>query len=463
VRNLKVTHEQTPDTLSLIYRSSKIAEPGARGEGRRASDAGSQRGDAQRRAIARIPSVEETPSARGSNRRAQPSDERFDELANRYGTARTVRRARKDREPKPMRKGAIAAVVSAIVLVVLVAAFAILYYSNVFAVTSIEVEGNRYVSTAQVLEEAGISSDATLLRLDAGSVTARIESNPWIESVNVKRVFPSTVVLSVTETNVAAVAEVDSSSPVEGSSYWLVSSQGTWIEQLDTARAVAMFGTNEVSSIDSTGTSQESAAAASASTTTSGTGQDTESDQGNTGTSNADETQTGNTQTEETAQTEDAATVTDTGAGRVTATLSGSTSTSTSASTASATAASTALPFADASITSEEIAALPLVEDLTVGIAPAKGGAVSDAGLLNAIDMLKSLTSDFAASVKTIKAPSAETTTFVLDNGVEVAFGAAVDVEQKEAIINELIAEHEGAISYINVRIVSRPSWRGVS
>ena len=51
-------------------------------------------------------------------------------------------------------------------------------------------------------------------------------------------------------------------------------------------------------------------------------------------------------------------------------------------------------------------------------------------------------------------------TSLTLKGGVEVAFGVAEDMELKEADIWTLLDKHEGKISYINVRVPDRPTYR---
>lgn len=371
------------------------------------------------------------------------SSEDFADRANRYGRGQTVGQARKRVERSHTRSKAFIVFLIVIgIALVLGASGVALYFSNVFAVTTVQVQGNRYVSDEQVLAAAGIPDDTTLLRLDASSISARISENPWISSVNVERVFPSTVVLSVEENDVVAVAKVDLASTVQGSAYWLVADDGTWVEQLETSRAIGLFGTNEVSSIVSTETSDSTA------------GSDSSASDGLESASTDAETEGAETIADESVAT----------AASPTASTSGSTAaTGVSSATTSVTAGAEDVPFADSTITYDELGALPLVEDLTVGLNASSGEKVGDAGLSNAITMLGAFSEEFASRVKTIDAPSAENTTFIMDDGVEVAFGAAVDVEEKEAIIDELISAHEGEISYVNVRIVSRPSWRGLA
>ena len=52
--------------------------------------------------------------------------------------------------------------------------------------------------------------------------------------------------------------------------------------------------------------------------------------------------------------------------------------------------------------------------------------------------------------------------TLVLENGVEVAFGDAEDIRDKERVINEILGENPDGVSYINVRMVETPTWRSI-
>ncbi len=322
------------------------------------------------------------PSSTSSNRRRTPSATRrsYDEDTNRYGPQRTVREYRDQRSSKPRSRLLFISGVMGIILFVLVGAFSALYFSSVFTITTVHVTGNSRVSTEQVLAAADISDDATLLRIDANAIASRISQSPWIDSVQIEREFPSTLVLSINETDVTAVAKIDLASATQGSTYWLVSSNKTWIEQIDAAAAAALYGT--------TGT------------TTTADGISFSKDKS---------------------------------------------------------------VVNDAFISGNETADLPLIKDLTIGISPSSGATCTDAGLLNALTMLGAFSDSFVSSIKTVSAPDAESTSFILDDGVEVAFGAAVDVEQKEKVVSALLKQYPNAISYINVRIVSRPSWRGIT
>lgn len=93
--------------------------------------------------------------------------------------------------------------------------------------------------------------------------------------------------------------------------------------------------------------------------------------------------------------------------------------------------------------------------------APVAGSECTDGGVLNALSIYDSISDDLASQVKSISAESSVKTSLTLKNGVTVAFGDASDIELKEADINALLQQYDGKISYINVRVPSRPTYRG--
>lgn len=92
--------------------------------------------------------------------------------------------------------------------------------------------------------------------------------------------------------------------------------------------------------------------------------------------------------------------------------------------------------------------------------APISGSACTDGGILNALDILNAISDDLRSRIVSISAESSIKTSLNLEDGVTVAFGDSSDVEVKEAVINSLLDEYEGKISYINVRVPTRPTYR---
>ena len=85
-----------------------------------------------------------------------------------------------------------------------------------------------------------------------------------------------------------------------------------------------------------------------------------------------------------------------------------------------------------------------------------------DANVNNALDIVAGMTTELADHVVEVSAAGTVETTLLLDNGVEVAFGKAEDIRDKERTILKILEENPDGISYINVRVVETPTWRGI-
>lgn len=92
--------------------------------------------------------------------------------------------------------------------------------------------------------------------------------------------------------------------------------------------------------------------------------------------------------------------------------------------------------------------------------APISGSDCADGGITNALNILNAISDDLRSRIVSISAESSIKTSLNLEDGITVAFGDSSDVEMKEAVINSLLSEYGGRISYINVRVPSRPTYR---
>lgn len=84
--------------------------------------------------------------------------------------------------------------------------------SEIFRLTSITVHGNRQVRTAEILAAAGLEQGTSLLALDTDRVGRRILVHPWIKAVEVRRQWPSTVLVQVREYRPVAMLRTTSDS-----------------------------------------------------------------------------------------------------------------------------------------------------------------------------------------------------------------------------------------------------------
>lgn len=110
----------------------------------------------------------------------------------------------------------------------------------------------------------------------------------------------------------------------------------------------------------------------------------------------------------------------------------------------------------------EDADAVLHIKDVPFGLTPEVGTYCTDGNVSNALAILDGLSTELAEQVKTVSATDAASTLLTLENGIEIAFGTAEDIRDKERICLEIMAEHPGKVSYINVRVVDRPTWRAV-
>lgn len=102
------------------------------------------------------------------------------------------------------------------------------------------------------------------------------------------------------------------------------------------------------------------------------------------------------------------------------------------------------------------------ITDIPYGSTPEAGSYCNNANVENALGVIDGMTTELAGQVKSVAAASSDSTTLTLQNGIEIAFGDSNDIRDKERVCLQLMKEHEGKISYINVRVVNKPVWRSV-
>ncbi|WP_138760961.1 cell division protein FtsQ/DivIB [Modestobacter altitudinis] len=106
------------------------------------------------------------------------------------------RRRRSRRPAHPGRRLLVA--LGAAVLVVGVLAWLVLA-SPVFAVRTVQVDGEARLSAEQVVQVAGIAEGTPLARVDTTAAAARVAALPQVSSVEVTRGWPSTMVVTLAE------------------------------------------------------------------------------------------------------------------------------------------------------------------------------------------------------------------------------------------------------------------------
>lgn len=306
-------------------------------KGKRKSVSSSRSGKASR-------SYSRSSSASAKSRSRSRSSSKRDQGQQQGRRVGDVRRAQRDERARAMRsryRRYVLRIALAIVAVLaLIFGGIALYRSDLFAVTTVNVNGVSHMTSAEITELAAVGDDSTLLRLDVDGIVGRLQESPWIQSASIRREFPDTIEIDVVERTPGAVVQVNDKSS------WVISSDGTWL-----SAATNEDKKNQMNIID----------------------------------------------------------------------VSGSLA------------------------------------------APMSGTACDDAGITGALEIINSLSDDLKSQVASISAESSIKTTLNLENGVEVAFGDSSDIQLKESVITELLDKFKGKVSYINVRVPERPTYRTMS
>jgi cell division protein FtsQ len=104
---------------------------------------------------------------------------------------------------------------------------------------------------------------------------------------------------------------------------------------------------------------------------------------------------------------------------------------------------------------------LTVVRDLA-NYSPVAGEQADSVALTNALAVIAGLSDELRGQVRAVSAPSADLTTLITDKDVEILVGSAEDIEKKDTVAREILAEQGGKVVHINVRTVDRPTWRGL-
>lgn len=108
----------------------------------------------------------------------------------------------------------------------------------------------------------------------------------------------------------------------------------------------------------------------------------------------------------------------------------------------------------------EDADAAMRIVGLPAGVTPEIGAQCTDPAVNNALGIVDGMTTELADQVRTVSAADGDSTLITLTNGVEIAFGTADNVREKERICLEILQKNEGRVAYINVRVPERPTWR---
>lgn len=329
--------------------------------------------------------------------------------------------------------GIIAAVVAAVAVVAVVAI--VVVNAPIFAATNIQLNGSAHVSQHTVEQLAQIPEGTTLLNVNAEKITESLESNPWIEGVDIERQFPNTLIITPHERTIAAIAYITADDIA-----WAISDDGMWIAPISLAVTVDAEGNVVGNGAGNPAPVDENDAAAPTDEPSSDAAVD--GDEGSDAAGDAgDEGATDDGQSSDDADTADAAGEDDDAAQQTSQD------------------GSQQLSGLDAALALARQNGVLLFADVAADVDPSSNQPVTSEVMLAGIDYANGFSDEFIAHIQYLSLPSVEAITAYLTSGVEVALGAPDDIQNKELIVTRLLEQEQG-VTYINVRTPDSYSFR---
>ncbi len=113
-------------------------------------------------------------------------------------------------------------------------------------------------------------------------------------------------------------------------------------------------------------------------------------------------------------------------------------------------------------VKAEELGCL-LITNVPTSVNPAQGSAATDDAILDVLSYQQQLPEQITSQAQVYYAASSGSISVILKNGLEVSLGSATDVSAKASALLEIMANYADQLTYVNVRVPSKPTYRKVA
>lgn len=104
-----------------------------------------------------------------------------------------------------------------------------------------------------------------------------------------------------------------------------------------------------------------------------------------------------------------------------------------------------------------------LIANVPATVNPAQGAPSTDDSILDVLTYQGQLPDSISTEAQVYYAASSGSVSIVLKSGLEVSLGAANDVSAKVQALKEIMANYGDQLTYVNVRVPSKPTYRKVA
>lgn len=104
-----------------------------------------------------------------------------------------------------------------------------------------------------------------------------------------------------------------------------------------------------------------------------------------------------------------------------------------------------------------------LITNVPSSVDPAQGAQATDDTVRAVLAYQDQLPPDISSKAQVYYAASTGSTSVVLSDGLEISLGQPTDINAKAQALSEILNTYAGQLTYVNVRVPSKPSYRKVS
>ena len=116
----------------------------------------------------------------------------------------------------------------------------------------------------------------------------------------------------------------------------------------------------------------------------------------------------------------------------------------------------------DAALVEANALGVIMISDVPATVSPAAGTKATDETIQAVFSFEEQIPDEFKQRVVSYSAPDSEGISCILESGVEVSLGSPSNVASKVAVATQILDEYAGQVTYVNVRVPSRPTYRRI-
>lgn len=116
----------------------------------------------------------------------------------------------------------------------------------------------------------------------------------------------------------------------------------------------------------------------------------------------------------------------------------------------------------DMALKKAESLGMLLIYNVPTSVSPEAGTSSTDDCIAAVTAFRNQLSAAFKEQIVAYSASSEDDIACILDSGIEISLGSPSNIDSKEMVAQSILDEYAGQVTYINVRIPSRPTYRRV-